>query len=289
MGSIDFKAYDAKKRAELKALEERWTTFLDRLEARVREVVDAAKPEARNLFETDPDPVKRTYDRFKDALFGQIKGVNKKAEKVYDEYIEHQMHVPESYYDADDSELMSDLEIEMVESNNRNDFYYSDWEKRILDIQDQFEAEVQAQDFEKQYQEILAECNALNGKFTCKQCGAPIPLNEIYFISTYIPCPQCQTQNTYEPSTKVIQLQGIARSLAEQRCSALEKEYKMSIYEGDQSERSQARAEALEKEREAYKRYMRAVHDEINKIIPALKEDTEKIYERMISDYAKHV
>ncbi len=289
MGIIDFKAYDAKKRTELKELEKRWTIFLDRLEARVREVVDAAKPDGRNLFETDPDPVKRTYDRFKDALFGQIKGVNRKAQKVFHEYIEHQMHVPESYYDADESELMSDLELEMTESNNRNDFYFSDWEERILNIQDKFESEVEAQDFETQFQEILAECNSLKDRFTCKQCSAPVPLSEVYFISTYIPCPHCKTQNTYEPSTKVIQLQGIARSLAEQRCAALEKEYNKSVYEGDQSERSQARAEALQKEREAYKKYMRAVHDEINKILPALKEDTEKIYERMISDYAKHV
>jgi len=289
MTKIDLKAYDAQKRKELKDLEERWKVFLDRLEQRVKEVLDAAHSEGRQLFEADSEPGKRTYYRFKDALFGQIKGVNRKAEKIFHQYIEHQMETPDEYFDMDDTDLISDLGLEMTVSNNRNDDYYNAWEASLLDMQDKWEAEVEATDYEEQYNAVLEEVKSLNDKFACKQCGAPIPMKEVYFISTYIACPQCSTQNTFEPSTKVRQLQSLARQVAEQRCAALEKEYSAAVYDGDQTSQSKERAEALDKEREAYRKYQRAVHDEINKILPALKEETEKVFENMIASYAKTV
>lgn len=287
MGKMDFTAYDAEVRAELKALELRWRTFLDRLEERVIEVIEVAKPEARELFENDTDAGKRNYYRFKDALLGQIKGVNRKAEKIYNEYIEHEKYVPEEYFDMDDTDIISDLQLEATESCERNDTYFSKWERRLLRIEERFEKFVEAQDYEALYKDILAEMEGLRDKFSCRQCGGPIALEKLYYISTYVPCPHCQTQNTFDPSTKVVQLQGIACSLAEQRCTAQKKEYKAAVYDGPQDDRSPERAAAIEREREAYRKFQRAVTDEVNKILPELKAENEKIFDNLIETYNK--
>lgn len=293
--------------AEMEENQQRWFAFIDKLESRMDELCTAALPELQQVLIEDEDPHKRTFLRMQAGIRGQLDNIREKIREVgkekvggfFDDYID----------DAWDS---SDL---------RHRLY--DFRSLCVDREEAFEKRCKAwlkqidkageRDLEAEYQAILDEHAALRDGFSCRQCGAPVVVDKIYFITTYLTCPNCHTQNTFEPGTKARGLEGLARDLAEARTehllAASEAEHKreqklfMKIHEnrsrGDDSPATaaerKAQNEVWQKEREAallkahaaYETYLRAMFDVWNSIVPDLAEHNERFYQRMLEGYRR--
>lgn len=291
-------------RKEMNETKERFFTFIGKLEDKLREFTAASIPELTELNNTDPDQFKRGYHRMKAAVLGQLDSIQKKALDVKEEKIA-------GYAFSSD-----DHEVSKVYHEFRNECYdrYFQFDELYARCRQEVE-DTYAEDFELQYQKILDEHESIKDKFRCKQCGSPITIDRIYFTTTYITCPACQTRNTFEPSTQAKMLEHIGRSLAEQRTRHLLKEHdeipektqalylqrhhlELSlIQENDKKiiEQKTAEIHALEKQHQElesirpalYQKYLRAMFDEWNKINPALADEHEKFYIRLLNDYAK--
>ena len=293
--------------AEMEENQQRWFVFIEKLEGRMDELCAAALPELQQVLLEDEDAHKRTFLRMQAAIRGQLDNIREKIHEVGEEKIG-------DFFDAhiDDAWDTSDL---------RHRLY--DFRSLCVDREEAFEKRCKAwlkqidkageRDLEAEYQSILDEHAALRDGFSCRQCGAPVAIDKIYFITTYLTCPNCHTQNTFEPGSKARGLEGLARELAETRTEHLllaseaehrhEQKLYMKIHEnrlrGSDSPGAaasrKAQNELWQKEREAallkahaaYEAYLRAMFDEWNSIVPDLAEHNERFYQRMLEDYRR--
>lgn len=301
---------DNKNNPELQALQNemddtqnRFFAFVEKLELRMKEFGDASIPELSSLNDTDTDGFKQGYHRMKSAVLGQLNSINQKAKDVLEEKVSYFQNI--AYHQKRDAffEFRSQCNqrLEKLEQLHRH-------------YQNEIEATDQ-EDFEIAYQKILDEFEDIKHKFKCVQCSSPIAIDQMYFTTTYITCTSCQTQNTYEPSTQAKGLEHLGRSLAEQRTAHLLKAY-TEIAPKDQelylqkhqlecslfNERDQkiiaektAKIEELGKQRQdletnrpiLYQTYLRAMFDEWNKINPAMQQEHEKFYSRLLNEHLK--
>lgn len=261
---------------KVKELENRWNTFLIKLEEKADELIEGIRTEGKTLWQDGEDAYHQTYHRFKSSMQGQLRAIYSKARNTYEDQIRYNSLQLATAYE--DSSLIREMQY-------RCDAVYHAWEERIREKEDLAVTEAEAEDLELKYQEILAEHAAIKDKFSCTQCGGKLVLDKIYFITTYIKCDHCQTQNTFEPSTRAKGLEGLAKPLAEQRCQHLYDEYRLHVYH-PRYEDTNKRAKK-EVEVSYYQQYLRAVFDEVHKIVPDLKVQNEKFYERLMEEYRK--
>jgi hypothetical protein len=288
---------------QLDTLEQRWYSFLGKLEEKYDELVTAIETEGPKTYLEDTDPYKRAFYRFQSGMNGQLDGIRKKAYDTCDVQIR-------DFY-ASNKPAISDPAFDLLHNwRNRCMDAHSDWEERIEAKKSAVWESVKiVDDPEVKYAAILAEYDHIKDKFTCKQCGSPLTIDKIFFISTYITCPACQTQNTFEPSTQARGLEHLARELAEKRTASLlaaynaEKNLEHELYNEIHQTKYSNLPDAAKKTKIAelenrmkqaaqdapdmYRRYLRAMFDEWNKIIPDLKEQNEKFYERQLADFNK--
>lgn len=287
--------------AEMQETKTRFFAFVEKLEARMKEFTEASIPELVALNDSE-DNIKQGFYRMKAAVDGQLNSIKQKAVDVFDEKTSH-----------------------FLNATNRDDAYYNfreECQNRLNKLEELYHYyqqqvdETDYEDYEIAYQEIVDEFNEIKNKFNCVQCSSPVLIDKMYFTTTYITCPSCQTQNTYQPSTKAKQLEHLGRSLAEQRTKHLlvahsqlpqkqqdiyvqKHHLEVSLFnEKDQkviAEKS-AQIAALEKEKQEletqspilYKTYLRAMFDEWNKINPAMEQEHEKFYIRLLTDNTKY-
>lgn len=280
---------------------ERFFVFIGKLEEKLKEFAEASIAELEALNKTDPDEFKRGYHRMKSAVLGQLDSIRKKATDVKEEKID-------GFASYDTSTAYYQLRTECYERYDQLEKLHSHYRELIQNTD--------AEDFEAKYQKILNEYEAIKDKFRCVQCGSPITIEKIYFTTTYITCPACQTRNTFEPSSQAKMLEHIGRSLAEQRTAHLLKEHdaipektqdlylqghhlELSlIHERDKKviaqktqeiQELQKQKQELESKRPGlYQTYLRAMFNEWNKINPALAEEHEKFYIRLLNDYKQY-
>lgn len=293
--------------ATLEESKERWFLFLEKLEIKIEELCTAAIPELKELLATDEDIYKRTFHHVYAGVNGQLQNIREKARDTYEdkiidmyENIKPEISVLNPYYN-----LLSDFSTVCSER------YHKDFEQKYEYWQNQLE-KTRERDLEIEYNKIVTEFDAIKNKFNCKQCGGNITIEKIFFMTTYITCSHCQTQNTFDPSTQARTLQNFAKELAEQRTSHLyeiyltenNKERELyherhelslsTIHEKDKKvlEQKSIQMDTLEKQRKEviknapklYRTYLRAMYDEWNKITPDLKEHNEKMYENQINN-----
>ncbi|MCW3466409.1 hypothetical protein [Chitinophaga nivalis] len=257
---------------EMAARQERWFVFLEKLEARMEEVSTAALPELRHLFEEDTDPYKRAHGRMLAGLLGQINEMRTKAntvrtDSIIDFVTATECSLPQitsragrEYYDR--------LFAFKMACFNRHDVF----EEKIHEAITLLQGAAGEEDLEAAYQEQLAAFERIRDKYCCKQCGGNISIPKMFFIATYIPCPFCQSQNTFMPSTGARMVLGQARSLAEQRTAHLLRRYEASN----------------PRQPDLYRQYLRAMFDEWNKIVPDMAAENEKFHQRLLNDYTNH-
>lgn len=267
---------------QLNALETRWSTFLIKLEEKYDEVIEAIEMEAPQIYKEDEDQFKRAYQRFKSGMEGQLTNIQKKAYETKDKQIL-------TYYNSHDYGAMHPSHDALYEWRSRCLDLHNKWENRINAKRNAVFAKIEQQttDLEAQYTSILNEYEAIKNKFKCKQCSSPLSIDTIYFISTYITCPSCRTQNTFEPGTQIRTLEHIARPLAEQRTKHLHQQYEQHIYNGPH-DNSEQRRKGKEIETAYYEKYLRAMFNEMNRIIPEKHKQNEQFYERLLADYKQY-
>lgn len=285
---------------ELEDTQNRFFAFIEKLEVRLKEFTEASIPELIELNKNDSDDYRSSFYRMKAAVDGQLESMRKKGSEVLDDKITY---------------------FKNTTTKEHKDFFYdfrnqcSDrlrvFEELCYKYKDRIES-TDCQDFEIIYQNILNEFNVIKNKFNCVQCSSPILIDKLYFTTTYISCTSCNTQNTFEPSTQAKQLEHVGRSLAEQRTAHLLAEYNEApdksralynqIRELNRSLNSEtdkkciaekaATIQDLELQKQTiddsmsnlYKTYLRAMFDEWNAINPAMKEEHEKFYIRLLKD-----
>lgn len=292
--------------SELQESQERWFSFLEKLEAKMEEFATAAIPELKEILQTDDDLYKRTFHKVYSGVNGQLSNIREKARNTYDEKI---INV---YYDYNSQISVLSKHHNLVSDfrNNCSD-RYNDFENKYEYWRNQIE-KTQERDLEIEYQKIVDEYEAIKNKFNCTQCGGNIEIEKIFLIETYIECPYCKTQNTFAPSTQARNLQHIARGLAEQRTAHLYEAFETEnnkerelyhqrhelslskIHESDKKllHEIQTKMDELEQQRQfviknapkLYKVYLRAMYDEWNSITPDLKEHNEKMYQNQLQD-----
>lgn len=255
--------------AELKSRQDRWFVFLDKLEARISELTTAGIPELQQVFNEDTDPYKRSHFHMLQGLLGQINNMRDKANNAKEENIISFTYSAEAalpsittpggseYY-----RYVQDFRITCLERDNLFD-------KRLNEALEQLRHAAGEQDLEKAYQQELAAFEKIRDQFTCKQCGGNITIQKMFFIDTYIVCPFCRSQNTFSPSTAARMVLHNARALAEQRTAGLRMAYENS----------------RPQDPELYKKYLRAMFDEWNKIVPDMAAENEKFYQRLLEEY----
>lgn len=292
--------------AQMNEIRERWFVFLEKLEARMNELGEASIDSLKQAYEEDTDQYKRTAGRMLSGIKGQYQQMRQKANDVCGEKVD-------PFYDAMDDQvefgsrsydLLQEFRDACRERHSRFEDLYSEWMERL--------GSAMKTDMEAEYQKILDEYERIKDKFHCKQCGGNITIEKIFFISTYITCPHCQTQNTFDPGSQARMLEHIGRSLAEQRCAGLlqayeseqQKErdlyYRMhelkigNIHSGSAAQKDTAatikdletqRQQAIANAPDLYRKYLRAMFDEWNKIVPDLAEQNEKFYQRLLNDF----
>ncbi len=288
--------------AELEETKKRWFAFLEKLEARMEELCTAAIPELKQLLLDEDDTYQQTFYKVQSGINGQMNNIRSKASETYD------AKVLEVYYQyKDQSDNYSDYVYAF--RDECSDRYQKTFEEKYSYWQQELD-KAAVKDYEPVYADIIEQFEKSKNSFTCKQCGSVVPIEKIFFISTYITCPACNTQNTFEPGTAARSLQYIARGLAEQRTKhlyqsfqdevAMERtmyhanhELKLSThFEKDKqtvTEKQQAiaaneqrRQEAIANAPQLNKTYTRAMFDEWIAITPDLKEHLEKMYQQHI-------
>ncbi|HWV68070.1 hypothetical protein [Chitinophaga sp.] len=255
--------------AEINTRQERWFTFLDKLEARMLEMITAAVPELQRAFREDTDPYKRAHSQMVLGLTGQVNQMRNKANEVKDDNIISFVYASESMIPSvittAGHQYHGKLHTFRMACLNRHFIF----EEKINEAITLLKNAAGEQDLEGAYQEELAAFERIRHRFSCKQCGGNITIPKMFFIDTYITCPFCQSQNTFSPSTGARMVFHQARSLAEQRTAHLLRNY----------EETRPKNPAL------YRHYLRAMFDEWNKIVPDMAGENEKFYERLLSDY----
>jgi rubrerythrin len=194
-----------KGRDDIIALQKRYLTFVDKLIARGHELVAEAVPQIQQMVAASGDIADQAPGRVFSAVLTQVEGLGQKATKVYDEQFDDD---PDFDNDAD-SDLWDSCQSVCAARNEHIDSLYLRW-------RNQLERALEP-DYESEYQKVLAESETTKGSYRCQQCGSPLPIDRIFVIDVYVPCPQCQTQNHFAPSTAARTLDHIALPLARKR------------------------------------------------------------------------
>jgi hypothetical protein len=165
------------------AARERWTAFLDKVEAHVRDLLARAAPALPLLvdlkqFDTTPFANALTAVRLQagEAIRRIETTWSQKASATLLEALEGEPDAP------------AQLEAELQRGEERR------WQlERLLR---EAEVNIAAEAARK----LLAEAQrVLAQRFACSQCQAALPLRQQFFRSYYVTCSYCNTVNTFEP------------------------------------------------------------------------------------------
>jgi hypothetical protein len=197
---------------ELIETQERFFTFLTKLEEKMEELCSAAIPELKELQQNDTDPYKRNFARMQAAVLGQLDTVNLKANTIQQEKILNYKYELERRTDE-----LNKYRNLITEFNSKcSDRYCYQFKTTLQQWIDKVR-ETAVEDLEIKYQNVLKEYNDIKDKFTCKQCGGTITIEKIFYLNTFVTCSYCQTQNSFEPSTQAKMVLNFAQELAIQR------------------------------------------------------------------------
>lgn len=300
--------------SQLTEIETRWFGFLAKLEERMQELSEASIPELEDMYKSDEDQFKRTYHRLLSSIVGQLNSIEDKADEVEEKNVHDPLdRIEDKVDDSDDDELKEFFGNLSERCSRRADEFEEKVEYWIEKVK-----ETGIEDFEVKYQVIIDEYNTIKDKFCCKQCGSPITINKVLFITTHIPCSACQTQNTFEPSSQASDLDQVGLNLAEQRTKHLfiayerEEDKERELYHqmhtieiekigyemsGNNSKLAELDAKineleiqrraSIKKAPELYLEYLKAKFEEWIKLVPELAEQNQKIYESWVSNFRK--
>lgn len=254
-------------------LQVRFNNFIQKLTLRANEIADEVISSVQDFYDQDTDAYKRSFHNFKMGIQGQFRALITKAQEVFDAQIEP--HNPRYFMSPThpnwDTHNQWFTEI-------HDDF--EDWKDHIRDLSEKIFKNVKEKSPEVALQEIIDEYNTVKDNFHCTQCGGKLEIDEIYFISTYIPCPYCQTQNTFVPSSRMRELEFVAKDIAGERTKKEKNDYEQLL--------NHKRNATPEERYVAYFRWRIAIWKIISEIVPILAEANKKVFFREMHDLSTY-
>ncbi len=211
--------------AEINALHQRLDVFLAKLKTRVQEVGADAQQEAATLAAAGTDHESQmNYQSFVSTISAQMEQVARKAERTFNQHFG-------PFEDEDDDE---NVEWVYNKCEEKVDFFVQ-W---VEDYVEHLFNATAAVDAERNYNKAVQDYQEAAAKFTCSQCGAPVPVPEMYYTAQYLTCLGCGTQSNFVPSTDMQALPLYAEDLARARTAQLRKQvdamyHKANIPVGD--------------------------------------------------------
>ena len=251
----------------MKDLEQRFRVFIEKLTERAESLAKETSDSIQEIYDEDADPYKRSFGNFLMGVKGQFKGIIDKAEEVFKQQIKP--HAP------------SFLKTQTPEGELQEEWFrkihddFEKWKDKMRDLVESIENQVKKPSAEEKLREIVEEYNTVKDKFHCSQCGANLEIKELYFISTYITCPYCQTQNTFVPSDKMREFEFVAKDFAEEKTREEEKLYEKI---------SSSDATSAEEEFLAYFLWRVAVWKIVADAVPTFAEANKKVFYREMDD-----
>lgn len=290
----------------LQATEQRLDTFLARLTQRAQELLNGFEQEAANIRRNDT-LYGQAYSRFLAATRGQVQKLREKVKEVEDSQI------TPVFYTHCTQASDSSFSAVVYEWRNRCQAKILQWEEQLYASESAAIERAEWQDYETVFQNHLNQYNTEKEKVVCKQCGAKLAIHQVYYYTVYVTCSFCQTQNIFNPGTSARQLEDTARKLAEQRSrplleqqqfyqqrgrdlymqahelqlSLIHEKNKQVIQEKQQAivRLEEQRQEAVVKAPQLMEAYHRSVFDELNNLLPDLREHHEKFYRAITTHY----
>lgn len=178
-----------KKAKKLSKLIKRWDNFLVNIEERFNESLKLAEETVINEMIVSDFDVMPTMTAW-GGMKSQIEMLLDKIEETWDNKVEEAFEDLDMDYDHhDEYNKAMDIENRLTEKLNR--------EEKII------EGKV-AYTFYNHAQKLF------NKQFNCSQCGSELPLNKNIFRSQYVACTACNTVNTFEPETKIGEIEAFA-------------------------------------------------------------------------------
>ena len=284
---------------EATATRDRWFNFLEKLEQKLQDLCEESLPVLEETLRTDTDLYKRQFGLMQSGILGQIENIREKAYETNDNKINHYFSDLTRYIEPSSSLYKPAYNLK----HECSDRYHKTFDEKLQYWRNKI-SNISEGNLEEKYQNIVDEYENLKDKLNCSQCGANVPVTKMYFITAYLTCPSCQTQNTFDPSTEAKGLEQLGRELAKERTAHLlenhnlEKNKERELYheahnlklsynhQTDKktvSQKEQQIAE-LEKQRQEsianapklYEVYLKAFYNEWNKLVPDLTEHNNK-------------
>ena len=237
-------------------LMERAKQFFGKLQQRADELAQEATESGQLIADADPDPFKRSFAQFKGGIIAQFTAIIQKGSETFSSQV-----IPKAGFH------------EMAGLSS----LFTTWQRHVMDQMTSVFDNIVERDLEKEYADTQTEYTAACERAHCKQCGAKLEIRQFYFMSTYITCGFCQTQNTFDPGTKARMMELLARPLAELRCKTQYDQYR--------GERNRVGKEAAEP---FYDAFARALTAEMDRILPGMEEQHQNFYRRLMAEYVNH-
>ncbi len=174
---------------QLQAMIPRLEAFLDRLTERANQVAEEAKAAVAEM-RTSGDSATETASYSLQAGIGsQIQGLIDKGNAVFDEQFR-------LFQDIDDpaTERLYEQLTERMES----------WEESLESLVDQVFNSSDHLDAQAKWDAGVADWRAAASRFSCSQCGAPVPVPGLFGVAVYLPCQGCGANATFIPSTAMV-------------------------------------------------------------------------------------
>ena len=297
-------------KSELAALEARLDNFLTKLNDRVDLLIDGFIAEAPAIMATD-DRFGQAYYRFSSGMKGQATNMREKVREVLETQIE-----PTFNRYTDTLPVSTEAYRLVHDWRHRCANKANDWEEQLHCRVDAATEQVERKDYEPLFQDMLHQYQQQCKSVHCTQCGDNLQITQVFYHSAYVACPSCQTQNIFEPGVIARDLEHNARKLAEQRSKhfmdaheqkkAEEEDLYQQMhtlqlklsFEDRQTKTGPVYAQllALEKQRVAAEneapvqldKYYRNIFDELNSLLPDLKEHHEKFFLSLQTNYQQY-
>lgn len=238
-------------------LTERAQQFFRKLQQRADELAQEATESGQLIADADTDPFKRSFAQFKAGIIAQFTAIIQKGSETFSQQV-----MPKAGFHE-----MSGLSS-----------LFTTWQRHVMDQMTGVFDNIVERDLEKEYAETMAEYELASEQASCKQCGGKLEIRQFYFMATYITCRFCQTQNTFDPGSRARMMEILARPLAELRCKALHDQYR--------EERNRVGKKAATP---LYEAFVRAMTDEMDRILPGMEEQHENFYKRLMADYGNPI
>ncbi len=240
---------------QIEAARKRWKSFLSKIEERFGEITRHAEDGCLQML----DLANLDYLPMNNAWIGvsaQLRALIDKIENTWDASVSD---VFEEAYDDDDPDGDAALEFRSGEELTAR------LEREM--------ARVEADVYEKAAVKLIEAAKAeLTKDFACTQCQATLPIQENIFRSYFVTCQYCGTVNTFEPGTKVRQVESVCADWIA-AADAFDEEMTMHQLMDDVHG---APAGMLQQLEEATKTYWTKLYGKRAELVPAFAASREK-------------